>query len=782
MIKRDPVLPPEFIYPIDDWRLVETKFTSKFIAQNETVMSTANGYLGMRGGFYEGEPAFLHGTYINGFYETWPIPYGERAYGFAKTGQTIVNVPDGKVIRLYIDDEPFTVDTANLLQYERALDMRGGTFDRQILWETPSGKQVQLRASRLVSFTERHLAAIMYEVTVLNAAAPVVLVSELASHRREVTEADDPRLARAFKEEVLVPEGSSAEKQRVLLSFITRSSRLRLACGMEHLIETDCAYTTKSSCPDSCGQVVFSIDACEGKPIRIFKYLTYHTAAASESAAELRARAERTLDRAKLHGFTRLAEDQRKYLDDFWQRSDIELDLSATQSNPRLQQCIRWNLFQLLQATGRTDDRGVPAKGLTGQAYEGHYFWDMETYVQPFLIYTAPRIARNLLMFRYHTLDKARQRAREVSQKGALYPWRTISGEEASAYYAAGTAQYHINAAIAYTIKKFVEVTGDTGFLRDYGCEMLVETARLWHDLGFFSDRLDGKFCIHGVTGPDEYTTVVNNNAYTNMMARENLWYAAHAVEWLRKEHPRHYVALAHRTSLDPSEPGEWKRAGDLMYIPFDKRTGINPQDDSFLDREVWDLASTSKEKFPLLLHYHPLVIYRYQVLKQADIVLAMFLLGNEFSFEQKKRNFDYYDPLTTGDSSLSACIQAIEAFEIGYDEKALRYFNYAVLMDLADVGGNVRDGVHIASIGGTWMAVVYGLAGMRDYNGQLSFDPKPFLRKLKFALTIRNQRLEVDIANGAVRYLINDGPGLMIRHRGEELRLAPGEAISRTL
>jgi alpha,alpha-trehalose phosphorylase len=469
-------------------------------------------------------------------------------------------------------------------------------------------------------------------------------------------------------------------------------------------------------------------------------------------------------------------------MDDFWHRSDIRIDLAGRNANPRLQQCIRWNLFQLLQATGRADDRGVPAKGLTGHAYEGHYFWDMEAYVLPFLIYTAPRIARNMLKFRYSMLDKARERAAELSHKGALFPWRTISGDEASAYYAAGTAQYHINAAIAYALNKYFEVTADEEFHKDYGAEVLVETARLWYDLGFFSDRLDGKFCIHGVTGPDEYTTVVNNNAYTNMMARENLWYAARAVEWLRKEHPQDYVALAHRTRLDPGEAVEWQRAADNMYVPFDKRTGINPQDDSFLDREVWDLKNTPKNKFPLLLHYHPLVIYRYQVIKQADIVLAMFLLGDEFSLEQKKKNFDYYDPLTTGDSSLSACIQAILAFELGYDEKALRYFKYAVLMDLADVGGNVRDGVHIASIGGTWMAVLYGLAGMRDYNGRLSFDPRPFVRKLAFALTVRGQRLEVDIEDGKANYLLSQGAGLVIKHRDEEIRLSEGKAVSRTL
>jgi alpha,alpha-trehalose phosphorylase len=794
MLKHDPVLPPEFIYPIDDWRWVERRYAPEFMAISETTFSTANGYLGMRGGFQEGRPAFLHGTFVNGFYETWPIPYGEKAFGFAKTGQTMVNVPDGKIIRLYVDDEPFTLDRATSLRYERALDMKRGTYERESLWETPGGKQVLIRATRMVSFTERHVAAIRYEVTVLNAKAPVVVASELINHSAFVDTSasegvaapgaatpvdDDPRLARSFKNQVLVPERLEAEGKRVLMGFVTRSSGMSLGCGMQHVVETECAYTSSSSVDGQRGRVAFSIDAEPGKPFRLFKYLTYHTSS-SETPAELRDRSARTLERVVRHGFDPLLEDQRQYVADFWERSDIQIAHPAV--HPRLQQTLRWNLFQLLQATGRVENAGVPAKGLTGQAYEGHYFWDMEVYVMPFLIYTAPRVARNLLKFRHGMLDQARQRARDLNQRGALFPWRTISGEEASAYYAAGTAQYHINAAIAYALKKYVEVTGDAEFLHEYGAEILVETARLWYDLGFFSDRTGGKFCIHSVTGPDEYSTVVNNNTYTNLMARENLWYAANVVEMLRAEQPHHYTALAHRTRLDPAEAPEWKRAADNMYVPYDERTKMNPQDDSFLEREVWDIKNTPKEKFPLLLHFHPLVIYRYQVIKQADIVLAMFMLGNEFPMEQKRRNFDYYDALTTGDSSLSACIQSIVAAEIGYDDPAVKYLRYAVLMDLADVGGNVKDGVHIASIGGTWMAVVYGLAGMRDYDGVISFNPKSFVKKLRFVLTIRGQRLEVDIADGSVTYTLRQGEGLKIQHREEELALVEGKGVTRPL
>jgi alpha,alpha-trehalose phosphorylase len=536
MIKHDPVLPPEFIYPIDQWRWVERRYAPEFVAQSETTFSTANGYLGLRGGFVEGRPAFLHGTFINGLYETWPIPYGEKAYGFAKTGQTMVNVPDGKIIRLYVDDEPFTMDRASLLHYERALDMKRGTYEREILWETPAGKKVQIRLTRLVSFTDRHLIAVRYEVTLLDSKAPVVVVSEMINHAAimDSTHAeegggagvaapveDDPRLAKAFKEQVLIPDRHHCDRLRVLMGYTTRRSKLRLGCGMDHVVETSNSYTSSTSCVDNRGQVVFSIDAEPGKPFVLYKFVSYHNSS-SESPAELRDRTARTLDRAIRHGFDAILDEQQRFVAGFWRRADI--NVSAPDIHPRVQQCLRWNLFQLLQATGRVENAGVPAKGLTGQAYEGHYFWDMEVYVLPFLIYTDPRAAENLLTFRYNMLDQARLRARELNQRGALFPWRTISGEEASAYYAAGTAQYHINAAIAYAVKKYCDITGDIDFMHRHGAEILVETARLWYDLGFFSSRQEGKFVIHSVTGPDEYTTVVNNNAYTNLMARENLW------------------------------------------------------------------------------------------------------------------------------------------------------------------------------------------------------------------------------------------------------------------
>jgi len=783
MIRHKTLNPPQHIYPVNEWKIIETAFYPRFLAQTETLFSIGNGYLGMRGNFEEGSPSFQNGTFINGFYETWPITYGEEAYGFAKTGQTMLNVTDGKTIRLFVDDEPFYLPSANILLFERTLDMRAGTLDRTVLWETPTGKQVLIETRRFVSFQHRHLAAISYQVTILNAEAPVIISSELRGNPPNQDSQSDPRHAKGFNEQVLLPAGKRLDSNRQILLHRTRRSGLTVACGADHHIESSCDFSLTAKEEEDGTRLLCSVLAKPGKPFQIVKFLSYHTDDSKSSPEEMYDRVDRTLDRAMETGLENLLAGQRTYLEDFWERSDVEIDVDPPEeerTKGEIQQALRWNLFQLLQASGRADGMGVPAKGVTGQTYEGHYFWDSEIYLLPFLIYTAPRLARNLLRFRYGMLDKARQRACELNQKGALFPWRTINGEEASAYYAAGTAQYHINADIVYALRKYVEVTGDRSLLFNEGAEILVETARLWADLGFYSDRNDGRFCIHGVTGPDEYTTVVNNNAYTNLMARENLWYAFETVSEMAQSYPQQYEILLHRTGLKTEEIEGWKRAADLMYIPRDIETGILPQDDNFLDREIWNLKATPRDRFPLLLYYHPLVIYRHQVIKQADVVLALFLLGDKFSVEDKKRNFDYYDPLTTGDSSLSACIQSIIAGEVGNTKKSLKYALYAVLMDLADVGGNVRDGCHIASMGGTWMLVVYGFAGMRDFNGEIRFDPilPEEVKRIRFSVEVRGQALSVEIVKEMARYTLKRGDGLSIFHQGKALLLSKGEPV----
>ena len=775
MLRREPKIAPEYIYPVDEWCVIEKRFAPEYLEQSETLFALANGYLGIRGAFEEGRPVFQSGTYVNGFHETWPITYGEAAHGFAETGQTMLDVADAKLIRLFVDDEPFVLEHAHRLEYQRTLDMRAGVLARNVLWETPAGKRVRIRSTRLVSFEHRHLAAIHYEITLEDAAAPVTVVSEVEIPEQTRDQEEDPRQGRGFDRRVMLPILQRGNDRRLLLGHRTLRSGMTIACGVEHCIEADGDFTTERAVEEDRARLSFSFRARPGETFRLTKLLTYHTSH-SASVEDLAARAERTLTRACEDGWEALQRSQAAHVADFWERSDVVI-----RGDLRVQQSVRWNLFQLLQASARVEGAGIGARGLTGPTYDGHYFWDTEIYVLPFLVYTAPRIARNLLDFRHGMLGAARRRAREVGERGALFPWRTINGEEASAYYAAGTAQYHINADIVYALRKYVQMSGDDAFLAAHGAEILVETARLWMSLGFFSPQRDGRFCINGVTGPDEYNTVVNNNLFTNLMARDNLRYSAQVLRALHDQEPERFAALVDHTGFRPEETDEWLRAADAIEVPYDVERGIHLQDDNFLEKQRWDLENTPAEDYPLLLHYHPLVIYRHRVIKQADVVMALFLQGDEFSIEEKRRNFDYYDPLTTGDSSLSVCIQSIVASEIGYYEEAFEYFRYAVLMDLADIGGNVRDGVHVAAIGGTWMTLTYGFAGMRDHEGELSFAPRLPVQweELSFPLTVRGRRLRVAIEHDQATYRLSAGEELTIRHQGRAVTLRPDEPVT---
>ena len=761
--------------PVSEWRLVEQAPEPQHRAAREALFAVGNGYLGIRGTPEEGGPAHDAGAILNGFHETWPIVYPEDAYGLARTGQTIVGATDGSIIRLSVDGEPFDLATARVLRFERALDMQAGVLSREVEFETPGGARMLVRSRRLASLEDRHLAAFDYEVVALDTAVRIGISSELVTHGG-AEHSDDPRRGKGFAEKVLEPIVAHAVDARALLHLATRNSGLELACGMEHDIDAPSPVTVETSAVGDGAQVAVHASLQAGERLRLRKYVAYHWGP-SAPAGDLLLRADRTLDRARRAGYERIELAHARRVADFWRRSDVQID-----GAPGLQQAVRFNLFQLLQAAARGEGLGVPAKGVTGHGYEGHYFWDTEVYVLPFLIHTNPEWARQALDFRVGMLGAARRRAQEVGHTGALYPWRTINGEEASAWYAAGTAQYHINADIAYAMHQYNRVTGDLGFLLDQGAEVLVETARFWMRLGFFSDRRDGRFCIHSVTGPDEYTTVVDNNAYTNLMAKQNLEVATRIIEWLQGADPAAHAELVRATGLTAAEVDDWRRAAERMYVPRDERLGVVLQDDQFLERKRWDFAATPPEKHPLLLHYHPLELYRHQVIKQTDVVLATYLVGQHFSDDEKRRTFDYYDPLTTGDSSLSACVQSVMASEVGYADAAFDYFLDACAVDLLDLHGNTADGIHIASCGGTWLALVAGFGGLRDADGEVRFSPRlpAEWERLSFRVQVRGQLIEVDMTTAETTYRLLDGTGIVIEHFGEALSLRRGAPVSR--
>lgn len=778
-------------FPVDPWRLVETQFSLDDVGVTETLFALGNGYLGLRGNHSEGRQAHEHGTFINGFHETFPIRHAEQAYGFAEVGQTIVNAPDAKVMRVYVDDEPLAFDTADIREYERALDMRTGVLTRHVRWMTPSGKDVVVDVDRMVSFEEKHLAVMRLTVTVLNSDAPVTVSCQLINRQDgedvyggrapgggKLSAGFDPRKAERISERVLQPQEYWQDGPRAALSYRTTESGMTVAVVADHLIDTENEYSVRTLVEPDIAKQVFRVQAKAGVPVTVTKLVSYHTSR-GVPARELVDRGRRTLDRVEAEGVQTQYDRQAAWMAGFWERSDVVIG-----GHDDLQQATRWCLFQLAQAAARADGLGVPAKGVSGSGYSGHYFWDTEIYVLPFLIYTTPLWARNALRMRYNMLPAARKRAGQLNEAGALFPWRTISGEEASAYYAAGTAQYHINADVSFALGKYVRATGDDEFLYREGVDIAVETARLWSTLGFWRFNEDGEpevFHIHGVTGPDEYTTVVNDNLFTNVMARYNLRFAARVVREMADRAPAEYAAMVKRLGLGEGEADAWDAAAEAMHIPYSEGLGIHPQDAVFLEREVWDLESTPPEQRPLLLHFHPLVIYRYQVLKQADVVLALYLQGNHFSDEEKLADFEYYDPLTTGDSTLSAVVQAILAAEVGYQKLALDYFAQSIFVDLGDLHHNAADGVHVASAGGVWTALVAGFGGMRDHWGELSFDPRlpADWPSLSFPLHWHGAALQVTITRRELTIVAGEGDPVLFSVRGRDHAVAGGETVT---
>lgn len=771
----------EPIYPYSEWDITETEFKRENNYRNEAIFALGNGYIGMRGNFEEGywgpPETGLEGTYLNGFYESEVIKYPEIAYGYAKKSQTMLNVTNGKIIKLYLENDEFNLLSGEVLEYQRVLRLKTGLLERTLVWRSPAGREAKIEIKRLVTFNHKHLSAISYEVTPLNFGGKIRLVSALNGNVTNLTSEKDPRLGSGLQGRILSIEDKIIDGSFGTIQQRTKHTNFALVCAMKNQIVTACDYRLESASDNFTVSAAYTIDANQGEGVYLYKYISYVTSQEYDESTLLE-KARAGVVEAEGYGFEKLRVEQAALLTEFWAKADI-----VVKGDLPLQQGLRFNIFHLFQAVGRDGKTNIAAKGLTGEGYEGHYFWDTEMYVIPFFLYNHPEISRKLLEYRYNILDKAKQRARQMSHpKGALFPWRTINGEECSAYFPAGTAQYHINADIAFAIKRYVDATSDYEFLTNYGAEILFETARFWVDLGDFIPRKGSKFCINGVTGPDEYTAIVNNNCYTNLMAKENLNYAYEVALWMTNNAADKYRRLTLKISLEDHEPEQWKRAADEMYIPHDETLGIYKQDDSFLDKAPWDFENTPPENYPLLIHYHPLVIYRHQVCKQADLVLALFLLGHKFTQDEKKRNYDFYEKVTTHDSSLSSCIFSIVASEIDYRDKAYQYFMNTARMDLDDYHGNVKDGVHIANMAGTWMCVVNGFAGMRTYGDILSLHPYLPVGwdEYGFKVDYRNRSLSVTINKTHVTYELLAGNDLEIVHNDEKLLLVNGKATSK--
>ena len=754
------------LYGVEPWALKESALDLNLLAQSESVFSLSNGHIGLRGNLDEGEPHGLPGTYLNSLYEVRPLPYAEAGYGYPDTGQTVINVTNGKVIRLLVNDEPFDIRYGTLHSHVRTLDLRAGTLTRDVEWTSPAGRRVRIRSVRMVSLTQRAVAAIHYTVTPIDEPLRLVVLSEIVANEEVPTMAGDPRAA-AVLASPLVSEYSEAydgDHPRALLVHGTRGSQLRLAAGMTHQVTGPARMAKTTESFADLGRLMVAAEVGAGEDLTLVKYLGYGWSS-QRSRPALIDQVSGALAAAELVGWDGLVAEQRKYLDGFWDGADVEVDGDA-----EIQQAVRFGLFHILQAGARAELRPIPAKGLTGTGYDGHTFWDTEMFVLPVLTHTMPEAAESALRWRYLALDAARSHAAELGLAGAAFPWRTIRGQECSGYWPAGTAAFHINADISYAVVKYLDATDNDDFGREVALPILVETARLWRSLGQHDST--GKFRIDGVTGPDEYSAIKDNNIYTNLMAQHNLAHAAEIVE----KHP----AAARELGVTTEEAASWRDAATDTYIPYDSRLGVHPQHEGFTEYARWDFNGTPEDHYPLLLHYPYFQLYRMQVIKQADVVLAMQLRGDMFTPSQKLRNFDYYEALTVRDSSLSACTQAVMAAEVGHLDLAYDYLAEAALMDLQDREHNTKDGLHIASLAGAWTALVAGFGGMRAYKGHLTFAPRlpSGIVGLSFRMRYLGRTLRVETRADKAHYTLLAGDPLPITHHGKQVTLGTEQVI----
>ncbi|MDR2749798.1 MAG: family 65 glycosyl hydrolase [Clostridiales bacterium] len=740
---------------------------NRALMTQETIFHNANGLIGIRSCFEEGYPegmASIRGTYINGVYGVSEMKQAEKLYGFAEEKETIVNVADVQSIEAWVGGERFTLFEGSVLNLSRVLDMEAGITARKAHWRSPEGKEVKAAVTRMASFERPEVFLLEYALEAVNFAGPIRIVSKHIGDVVNYSNPDDPRVASESVKHLSpgLPEllgGASYVK-----TLIPRSG-ISFCSGVKNVFSKPGDETIEVSGTSAVHS--FSCELSEGETVVLRKYCVFTDDRRHE---DIEKSAIAILSEAVSAGAEALLLEQRAYLDSFWDRSMLKIE-----GDDSLSSSICFNLYQLMASAGRDQISSIAAKGLSGEGYEGHYFWDAEMYIQPFFILTNPEIAKSLISYRYSCLGKARENARIMGHKsGALYPWRTITGSECSGYYPSGSAQYHINGDIAYAVTSYYLATKDLETLANMGAEILYETARLWLDAGTWNGS---RFELHDMTGPDEYTCIVNNNYYTNLAAKHNLLWAEKAHKLL-KEAGMGFAA--EKIGLGDSEVQDFKTAGLAMYLPYDEKLGINPQDDSFLTKKVWDFEGTPKDHYPLLLHYHPLHLYRHQVSKQADTVLAHFIFQDAQSLDVIRRSFDYYEKITTHDSSLSSCIFSIVASTLGLRDKAFKYFGKSAYYDLFDTAGNTQDGIHTANMGGVYMAAVYGFAGFRLKEDGVHFAPYLPEGWTRYSFKIQHEgcRISVVVEKDASVFTAL-GKSKNIKVNGAECALEAGKPVS---
>lgn len=731
-----------------NWLISEKSFCRNKLSRAETILSLANGYIGLRGAVEEEYPGEQRGCYIAGLFDR-----------FADEVTELPNIPDFTRIGISLAGEEFNLLEGGIISYHRSLNLKDGLLAREVIWESPSGKRSRLFFQRFVSLKRKHLVCLKISIKPLNYAG---LVSITSGFNGRVTNSGTQHFLEG--DQRIRSDHSiymtSRTQQKGLLLVQSAGHKLKLDARQVELqprfiierrqlvIETTRFLDNKQEL--SCEKTVVVFTARD----REFSNNQDDQLVIDTTLAEL--------DRSIEQGFDSLLEEQKSSWHQLWQEMEVKL------SGPDFDQlALRFAQYHLIQMTPVHDSRiSIGAKGLSGEGYKGHVFWDTEIFILPFFIYTFPQIARNLLIYRYHTLAGARKKASENGYRGAMFAWESAeSGEETTPQYGhldpqsgipvriwCGELEQHITADIAYAIWLYFQVTLDVDFMVNYGAEIFMEASRFWASRVEYNPRKK-RYEINNVIGPDEYSEHVNNNAYTNYLVNWQLKNALAFVEWLKQDHQPAWEQLQQKINLQEEELADWAKIIKFIYLPIDQKKGFIEQFEGFTKQKEIDLTHYQGKIGAILEDLSWSDITGSQVLKQADVVMLLYLLGESFSEQVKRVNWEYYEPKTLHDSSLSPSIHAIVAAQLGDLKQAYQYFRQSCAIDLGEQPNSIQAGLHAASLGGIWLASIMGFAGVQLNGDKLLIKPKlpDKWKKLCFKLKWRGSTYSIQIKQDEV-------------------------------
>lgn len=747
------------LFDVNDWKIIENKIHVADMRLSESIMSIGNGYMGMRGNFEEKYSGDTHsGTYIGGVWFPDKTRVGWWKNGYPEYFGKVINSANFIGIGLEVDGHEIDLASDEVIDFSRELDMKNAILYRNFTVNTPSGR-ISVKTERFLSIVQLEICAIRYMVCSLDKDASIKLTPYING---DVYNEDSNYKEKFWEEtarEAIPYEASITMKTKENTFGIPRFT----SCTSMKITAKGSIQTCNEVSKDNYVSSEIVVNAKKGEWVGIDKFIAL-TNSRTVLENELSSKSKTLVSAAAAKGYEKLKEEHSNAWNKRWEKADVEIKGDA-----EAQQGIRFNIFQLF-STYYGDDctLNFGPKGFTGEKYGGATYWDTEAYVFPmYLSIASEEVARNLLIYRHNQLDGAFENARKIGLKGAIYPMVTFTGVECHNEWEITFEEIHRNGAIAFAIFQYVSYTGDKSYIDDYGIDVLVNISRFWASRVHYSKR-NNKYMIHGVTGPNEYENNVNNNWYTNRMAAWCLEYTIECINYL-KENGKSQKILD--LSITDEELQKWRDIIDNMYYPYDKELGIFVQHDTFLDKDLKSVDEIPKDQRPINQNWSWDKILRSCYIKQADVLQGLYSLGHLYDKEVKRKNFLFYEPMTVHESSLSPCVHAILAAELGIEEKAVEMYKRTARLDLDNYNNDTEDGLHITSMSGSWLAIVQGFAGMRTAQGKLAFNP--FLPKdwdgYSFKVNYRNRRLKISVNKSIVKIGLELGEPLEITLFGKE-------------